>query len=277
MTTRYAAFAEFERDGWRRVAGLYESTLAGLTARFGDLLLDAVGIERGQRLLDVACGPGFVTAAAAARGASAMGLDFAPEMIRIAEKKFSGVEFRLGDAQELPFPRASFDRVVMNFGVLHLPDPDRAFTEARRVLRPGGRYGFTVWTSHDRNRGMGIVAEAAATHGAPPQGVPEGPDRLRFADEAECRRSLAAAGFDPAAIRFTTHDLTWVIPGGSFLLDTQRDAAVRTAAVLRQQTPEQMARIRRAVEAAVARYATPDGTGCAVPMAAHVITAAPAD
>lgn len=272
FTSMTDPFREFEHAGWERVARAYAEAWPGLTAQFGELLLDATEVRGGMRVLDVASGPGVVTRAAARRGARAMGLDFSKAMVDVARAANSGIEFREGDAQELPFPAATFDRVVMNFGVLHLSDPDRAFSEARRVLRPGGRYGFTVWAAHERNRGMGIVAAAVERYGQPATGIPPGPDRLRFAQESESRRALLAVGFDPATFSFSTHDVRWLAPTASYLLDIQRDAAVRTAAALRQQPPERLARIRAAVEQEVAAYRT-DG-GFAVPMSAHVVTAA---
>lgn len=270
----FSAFARFEHDGWERVAARYDGVWTSLTTRFGAALLDAVGVDAGVQLLDLACGPGHLTAAAARRGAEARGLDFAPAMLQVARAHYPALEFLEGDAQRLPFAAATFDRVVMNFGVLHLPDPDRAFAEARRVLKPGGRYGFTVWTGPAKNRGMGIVSEAVAAcgHAPPLPGIPEGPDRLRFAEEGECRRSLAAAGFPAEAVEFATRELVWTVPTPAFLFEAQRDAAVRTAAVLTAQPPEVQARIRAAVERDVQQYATADGFG--VPMAAHVVTAA---
>ena len=268
-------FRDFEHEGWERVAQAYADAWPGLTAQFGERLLDAAGVAEGMRVLDVASGPGVVTRAAVRRGARAMGLDFSSAMVEVARAANPGIEFREGDAQELPFPPATFDRVVMNFGVLHLSHPDRAFVEARRVLRPGGRYGFTVWAGHERNRGMGIVAEAVERYGQPAAGIPQGPDRLRFAQESECRRAMSAAGFDPSTFSFTTHDVRWLAPTATYVLDVQRDAAVRTAAALRQQPPDRMARIRAAVEQEIAAYRSEGGF--AVPMSAHVITAATAD
>jgi ubiquinone/menaquinone biosynthesis C-methylase UbiE len=63
-------------------------------------------------------------------------------MVAIAKKMFLHIEFREGDAQNLPFADASFDRVLANFALLHLADPARAWAEAFRVLKSGGKYGF---------------------------------------------------------------------------------------------------------------------------------------
>ncbi|MGH7537019.1 MAG: class I SAM-dependent methyltransferase [Gemmatimonadales bacterium] len=273
MTAPLDSFARFEHDGWQRVADAYTAAWPALTTQFAEALLEASAVGPGTRVLDVACGPGVVSAAVARRGATPVGLDFSAAMIGIARARHPTIEFREGDAQALPFPAASFDQVVMNFGVLHLSDPDRAFAEARRVLRPGGRYGFTVWASPEANRGMGIVAAAVERYGEPPTGIPPGPDRLRFADSVECRRSLVAAGFDPASFGFATQAVRWTVPTAGYLLDIQRDAAVRTAAALRQQPPEHLARIRAAVEQEVEQYEVPGGY--AVPMAAHIVTAGP--
>ena len=269
------AFGQFEHDSWERVAGAYTAAYAALTPQFAEPLLGAVGVAAKARLLDVACGPGHVASTATQLGASVVGLDFSAAMLRIARARHRGIEFVEGDAQRLPFPDASFDRVVMNFGVLHLSDPDRAFADARRVLRRGGRYGFTVWAKPELNRGMGIVTEAVERHGVPPHGIPEGPDRLRLADEAECRRALGAAGFERASVTFATHEVRWTVPTAGFLFDAQHQAAVRTAAVLRQQPPERLERIRTAVQREVERYPAPGGY--AVPMAAHIVTATAPD
>ena len=68
-----------------------------------------------MKLLDVGCGPGYVSAAAAERGASPTGIDFSAEMVGIAQRMFPAIEFREGDAQQLGFADGMFDRVVSNF------------------------------------------------------------------------------------------------------------------------------------------------------------------
>src|SRR5204863_6076703 len=110
------------------------------------------------------CGPGYVSAAAAERGAKPIGLDFSAEMIAIAKKMFPRIEFRRGDAQNLPFANASFDRVVANFALLHLAEPERACAEAARVLKPGGRFGFTTWAKISENPFVKLVDDAIQAH-----------------------------------------------------------------------------------------------------------------
>ena len=167
MTTDRDAFTQFEFNGWQRVAGKYESAWSSLTRLFVPHLLEATHVSHGTRLLDVACGPGYVAEMARASGAVSMGTDFAPEMIRLARSRNPDIEFRVGDAQDLQFDDESFDAVIMNFGVLHLSRPEAAFAEARRVLRPGGYFGFTVWASPEHSAGIRIFEQAVRAHADP--------------------------------------------------------------------------------------------------------------
>lgn len=258
------AFHDFEHAGWERAAQHYADAFGGLTRQTAAPLLDAAGVRDGVRLLDVACGPGFVAGAAASRGADVVGLDFSPAMIAQAQRAHPAVTFREGDAHALPFDPASFDAVVMNFGLLHLARPDTAIAEARRVLRPGGRYAFTIWAAPDRAVGFGMVLNAVETHGRTDVGLPEGPPFFRFSEAAECRRALESSGFDAIDVR--TLPLTWALDSLDAVWDAVTRGGVRTSAVLRAQTPEALERIRLAVRRSVERYAR--GNGFEVPMPA---------
>src|ERR1700747_1839639 len=118
------AFTEFEHEGWQRVANKYDSTWSTSTRQFIEPLLDAAKVSSKMSILDAGCGPGYVSAAAAERGATPTGLDFSAEMVAIAKKMFPRIEFREGDAQNLPFADQTFDRVVANFALLHLANPE---------------------------------------------------------------------------------------------------------------------------------------------------------
>ena len=157
-------FAKFEHEGWQRVAGKYDSVWASSTRQFIPPLLDAAEVTRNKSVLDVGCGPGYVAAAAAERGATSRGLDFSREMVAIAQKMFPRIEFCEGDAQNLPFTDATFDRVLANFALLHVSEPERACAAAFRVLKPGGKFSFTVWAAPEENPYAKMMNDAIQAH-----------------------------------------------------------------------------------------------------------------
>ena len=263
------AFHDFENAGWERAAEFYGDAFGALTAQTAPALLDAAGAAAGTRLLDVASGPGFIAAAASQRGAAVTGLDFARAMVVEARRRHPSIEFREGDAEALPFADASFDAVVMNFGMLHLAQPDAAIAEADRVLRPGGRYAFTVWAPPERAVGFGLALRAIEAHGRPDVPLPEGPPFFRFSDAAGTTQTLESAGFTD--VRVQELPLRWRLTSADALFEALSRGGVRTAAVLRAQTPEALAAIRAAVREGVQSYA--DDGGFIVPMPAVLASA----
>lgn len=271
MTTETDDFTRLEREGWKRVAGDYERVWSGLTRPFIPHLLEAVGTTGGTRLLDVACGPGYVARAARALGAEPVGVDFTPMMVQLARERNPEIPFHEGNAQALEFEDDTFDAVAMNFGVLHLPDPEAAFAEARRVLRPGGRYGFTVWASPEVSPGARLVEEAVEAFAEPARDLPEGPDFYGYGDPEESRRVLGRHGFDPTSVDHRTVTLDWVVPTAAYVFEAERDHGVRSGAILAVQSPETLEAIQAQIERSVQRYARDDGF--ALPYAAHLIAA----
>ncbi|MGH8135473.1 MAG: class I SAM-dependent methyltransferase [Steroidobacteraceae bacterium] len=264
------AFSQFEYAGWQRVADKYESAWSGLTRLFIPHLLEATQVAPHSRLLDVACGPGYAAEAARAIGAVPTGVDFSPEMIQLARLRNPDIPFHIGDAQALNFADESFDAVVMNFGVLHLSRPEAAFAEARRVLRPAGHYGFTVWASPDHSPGAWIVEEAVRAHAETNVALPEGPDYFGYGDAEACRRTLGRLGFEPGSLVYRTVTAEWRVPTAAFVFEAERDAGVRTAALLAAQKPEILVAIQTQMEAALQPYA--NRHGFSIPYATHVIT-----
>jgi ubiquinone/menaquinone biosynthesis C-methylase UbiE len=265
------AFTQFEHEGWQRVAGKYDSVWASSTRQFIPPLLDAAKVEAGMSLLDVGCGPGYVSAAAADRGAVPIGLDFSGEMVAIARRTFSKIEFREGDAQNLDFADATFDRVVANFSLLHLANPERACAEACRVLKPGGWFGFTTWARVQENPFVKLVDDAIQAHANLKVDLPPGPPYYLFESPEEFRNALDRAGFDGASMSFKVHRIEWEVPSASFIFNAELNAGVRTAGLLARQTPEALDAIRGAIEKAVKPYAR--GDGFAIPKAAYVVAA----
>lgn len=265
------AFHEFEHAGWQQAAEYYADAFGAVTSQMGGPLLDAVHAGPDVRLLDVACGPGFIAAAAAARGAMVTGLDFSSAMISEARRRHPSITFREGDAEALPFDDAGFDAVVMNFGMLHLARPEAAMAEAHRVLRDGGRYAFTVWAAPEQAVGFGIVLRAIETFGKADVGLPPGPPFFQFSDAGQTRQTLHKAGFSEINVR--TVPLTWRLSSADGVFHAVSRGGVRTAATLRAQNPDALDRIRSAVRRSVEGYARGDGT-FEVPMPAVLASAA---
>src|SRR5882672_2042822 len=116
----------------------------------GELLCEGVDLQAGERVLDVAAGNGNATLAAARRFASVTSTDYVPALLergrRRAEAEGFDVAFKVADAEDLPYPDASFNVVLSTFGVMFAPDHRQAAAEMMRVCRPGGRIGLASWT-----------------------------------------------------------------------------------------------------------------------------------
>jgi SAM-dependent methyltransferase len=246
------AFRDFEHAGWESNVSEYDTAFARLTSQAIGPLLDAVHLRQGTRLLDIATGPGYVAAAAAARGASVAGIDFSAPMVARARMLNPTVEFQEGDAEALSFSDSSFDAVVMNFGMLHLARPELAIAQAARVLKPGGRYAFTVWAKPEEATGFGIILNAIQSHGNPGVQIPDGPPFFRFSDPAECERTLRNAGL--VDVKVTDIPQVWRFNGQDEPFDAIFNGGVRIRAILRAQSSEAFEAIRTAAREGTKKF-----------------------
>jgi len=159
----------------------------------------ALDIQRGERVLDVGVGNGNAAIEAARRGASVTGIDLTPTQIDLARARCADegvdVDLRVGDAQSLDVPDASFDVVLSVMGMIFAPDHMRAAAEMARACRPGGRVAITAWdaggwSSRWRDRTSHLLPP-------PPLGAPK-PDEWGNAEEFG--RRLAAAGLEATVV-----------------------------------------------------------------------------
>jgi SAM-dependent methyltransferase len=140
----FAQFKAIQREGWNLFLPLEQFTMipAGKLVAFAK-------IAPGQSVLDVACGTGVVAITAARAGAMVRALDLSPTLLERGREntRIAGVEvdFVAGDAEALPYPDATFDVVLSQFGHMFAPRPEVAVAEMMRVLKPGGRVAFTTW------------------------------------------------------------------------------------------------------------------------------------
>jgi SAM-dependent methyltransferase len=130
--------------------GDYHAVATEIIPDLGPVLVEAVGISTGDRVLDVAAGSGNVAIPAAATGATVVATDLTPELIDqgIVDARARGLELEwaVADAEHLPYPDDSFDVVTSCVGVMFAPHHQQSADELLRVARPGGRIGLISWT-----------------------------------------------------------------------------------------------------------------------------------
>jgi ubiquinone/menaquinone biosynthesis C-methylase UbiE len=138
----------------------------------GESLAEAMDIRPGSSVLDVAAGNGNATLAFARRWCRVTSTDYVDALLARgrarAEAEALEVEFRIADAEQLPFADGQFDAVVSTFGVMFTPNQTKAASELARVCRPGGKIGMANWTAEGF---IGQVFKTLGRHIAPPAGV----------------------------------------------------------------------------------------------------------
>ena len=248
----------FERQGHDALAKSYHAFFAAVTALATNPLFDDVRLHPGTRLLDVASGPGALTAEAANRGARAVGVDLSPRMIELAQRLYPTIEFREADVEHLPFPDDSFDAVVCGFGLGHFPRPEVAVAECVRTLSPGGRIAFSWWDDPSRQRIQGIFRDAIAEIGvSAPLGVPQGHNMFRFSNSGEFLRLLDGAGL--TEVKIAEHAAIYFVPDTETLWRGGLGSFVLTGALIRKQDQATQDLIRAAFERCANVYRSAEG------------------
>jgi SAM-dependent methyltransferase len=203
---------------------------------FTAMLLDAAGLRPGQRVLDVGCGAGGTTRAAARLTApgEVTGVDLSAPMLELArasaqEAGLGNVAFHQDDVQVRRFGAGQFDAVISRFGVMFFEDPVAAFTNMRSATRPGGRLVFVCWQPLATNEWLTVPEAALARHVPPPDdfGTQDGPGMFAFADDARVRSVLAAAGWQETTV--TPHHPSILVGGGGSVDDAA--TFLRTATI----------------------------------------------
>jgi SAM-dependent methyltransferase len=197
------------------IAKLYETYLVPLIfAPYATDLANRLAARPLARVLEIAAGTGVATRALAsvlAEHVTIVATDLNQSMLDMATAIGTkrAVEWRQADAMQLPFASATFDAVVCQFGVMFLPDKAAAFAEARRVLRPGGIFIFSVWDRIQENE----FADAVTTALEGP--FPSDPPRFLartphgYFDRLTIERDLAAGGFTQPAELTTVAARSW--------------------------------------------------------------------
>lgn len=258
------SFSDYEREGFDRKASMYDEFVLPATEQGIAPVLDALGDLAGLALLDVACGTGHLARQAVTRGAHVTGVDFAPAIIGIARDVAPAARFEVADARDLPFEDDCFDAVTCNFGLLHVEHQERAMQEAARVLKPGGRFIFTVWDGPaNGSEFMALILGAYQEHADMNVDLPAAPPLFQLADPSIRDPMLANAGF---AVRdVCTLAIEWPLNGPETPFDFIDKGAVRTSMIYAKQTPEVQKRIRQSLRAGTQAYLDAGRSGIPAP------------
>ena len=167
--------------------GVVAKTIAGDAETF----ISRLPIAPGDRVLDVACGTGNTALPLARRGAIVTGVDIAPNLLVQARERAAAegltITFDEGDAEQLPYPDASFDAVITMFGAMFAPRPELVAAEFARVLKPCGLLAMGNWNPASFS---GKMFQVGARHVPPPPGIPP---PVLWGDEATVRRRLESS------------------------------------------------------------------------------------
>ncbi|MEA2297169.1 MAG: hypothetical protein QOF77_105 [Solirubrobacteraceae bacterium] len=185
--------------GWRRRERWLHETSAPVSA----WLLDALALQPGHRVLELAGGTGdagLLAAELIAPGGTLICSDQSEAMLEAArdqarERGLTNVEFKLIDGEWIDMPLASVDAVICRWGYMLMADPGAALRETRRVLRPGGRVALAVWDRLAANPWAGIPSAALVDHGLLVPADPGDPGPFALADPELVSALLEEAGF----------------------------------------------------------------------------------
>ncbi len=171
-------------------------------APFADALLGAAQLAPHEAVLDVGCGCGAATLAAAGSARAVLGADLSEPLLEVAVDRarradVTNVEFVVADVQTYAFDDAAFDVVISHFGMMFFDDPARALANLRGALAPGGRAAFVCWQGIEANEWVSVVGDAVREHGSLPDlgGLAGGPGMFSLKDCEEAGALLDAAGF----------------------------------------------------------------------------------
>jgi ubiquinone/menaquinone biosynthesis C-methylase UbiE len=225
-----------------------------------------------RRILETAAGTGVVTELlrSAAPEAEIVATDLNQPMLDVAAQRVGsdGVRFVQADAQDLPFGEGEFDLVACQFGAMFFPDRVRGHSEARRVLRPGGRYLLAIWDRIERNPLTDVAQQVLVEMfpDDPPLFMREGP--FSYHDPAQIDADLREAGF--GSVEIETIELRSRSPSAQ---EAAKALCYGTpmGVELEDREPGSLDRAFEKVEAAFRRIEGPNGVDA--PMSAHVVTA----
>jgi SAM-dependent methyltransferase len=257
------------RERWQRAARGW-SARAEEIRNFGMpvsvWLIDQLGLQPGQRVLELAAGPGdtgFMAAELVSPGGTLISTDGIEPMLEIARERADALgvpnaEFKQVDLQWIDLETASVDAALCRWGLMFVADPGASLQEIRRVLRPGGRLALAVWAEPERNPWATIPTRALIELGHVERPDPNAPGMFVLADADRLRGLLEGAGFVDVVIEAL--ELERADAGLEHYLQETTDLSQPFAEVRARLTDEQWAEVEARIAELVEPFAADDGS-----------------
>jgi len=241
-------------------------------------MIELLDPQPGQQLLELAAGPGETGFRALPRiqpGGELLSTDVAPEMVEVARRRaaelgLENVRFEVENAAELSLADDAFDAVLCRFGLMLVPEMDRAAAEIGRVLRPGGWAVLAVWASSRLNPWMTATGRAALELGLVAAPDHDAPGPFRLSDPDRLRSVVAAAGL--RIERVEEVPVAWAASSLDEWWETSRDTSRMLTTLIERLTPDETVALRARSETYLEEYVADDGS-IAVPGLARVVAA----
>ena len=240
-----------EKSTWEYVADFYANTVAFGTTLSGqfELVVEFGLIDHDSHVLDLGCGPGQLTDALSKIAGEVEGVDFAEQMIVVAQRLYPHLTFQVANGEQLPYDDRTFDVIVCNYTAHHFARPEAVFIEILRALKPGGRV-VVIHPLQAETASWSSFAEALYEE-LPPEALPAGP-LLNITDGQDYETLLSRCGYANA------HCERKVKPVVYSEIDRLLDAGWKIGG-LKDQPQEIQNRIRAGAIERAAKYKGPDG------------------
>jgi ubiquinone/menaquinone biosynthesis C-methylase UbiE len=226
----------------------------------GELLCEAVDVHAGDKVLDVATGSGNTAISAARRFCDVTGIDYVPELIEQARKRAEvegmSITFDVGDAEDLPYPDASFDVVLSTLGVMFAPNQEKVAEELLRICRSGGKIGLANWTPDGF---IGNMFRTLGKHVPPPPGIKPPP---LWGTEERLRELL---GEDIASLEVTRRSYMFRYPSAGHFVEYFRSYYGPTLKAFESLEPEGQRSLAEDLEELLTQWNTSGDATVVVP------------
>jgi SAM-dependent methyltransferase len=229
-------------------------------------MVDSLGLQPGQRVLELAAGPGdtgFLAAELVRPGGTLISSDGAEPMIEVARARaaqlgIDNVEFRQLELEWIDLETASVDAVLVRWGIMLTVDPPTAAHEIRRVLRPGGHAALAVWAARERNPWALIPSEALLElgHADPPD--PDAPGPFSMAQDGHLAEVLEDAGFTDVSVAPVSLERHYA--GAQEIVAESANCSPGFSVTYNGLSEDQKAEVAAYMTAAAAQYTAADGS-----------------